>query len=640
MPGISVSKICVPFGGGGINWSSYWATLISATVENAAPTHVVLTFPTAQTSLGASDFTIAGFTISSVSWTGAVLTLVLSIGVKYGDALIVTFVTTGETANVTNNVGYYLYDTFATSDAAPVSSPRNCEPIGTFTITDTGNKLSITGAKLVASGAQTSLSDPKLTGIDRQIRPGVVLYSKCKGATYRVGYKDVTNPANPWNGLFVSSNNVYQYEPTAYKQIKGVTTDSGTTYEIATITRSNGGGITFIKGGAFSDWTLLAVGICSAASEAYSSHIHWDVGAAAEIDDLIERPLYGIYGKSTTYANLINYAAIANNYSDNAASADCYIEFSYKPSSAEVLNVMFRRTDDDNCWIMRVTSAEGGGGTIEIIEKSSGSETQRAVVASVDTRAGIIQKYYIRCHGNGLFVGGTESANRSCNYSSATFNTNINFKFTFNGTGTVDKVAVYDVVYSAFSPLTVARGTAPIYFTVFGDSKTATCTWPEIMMHNIEDDNDIGCYHLPLKHGAGGSGVTWWNLNIASILSARNNAPDYVCLNLGVNDVDYVDKDAWELAYLQLCDTIHTKWPNAKIYCMLVWFRNNLAKCNVINAHIVSAISKRSFMYEGPDERIWLEGGDDGATMTSDGTHYSAAGEIEAAAQWQAALGY
>jgi len=26
MPGISVSKICVPFGGGGIDWSSYWAT--------------------------------------------------------------------------------------------------------------------------------------------------------------------------------------------------------------------------------------------------------------------------------------------------------------------------------------------------------------------------------------------------------------------------------------------------------------------------------------------------------------------------------------------------------------------------------------------------------------------------------------
>lgn len=105
MPGISVSKICVPFGGGGIDWSSYWATLISATVENAAPTHVVLTFPTAQTSLGAADFTIAGFTVSSASWTGAVLTLVVNRSVTFLDlTLTVTFVTTGQTATVTNNV--------------------------------------------------------------------------------------------------------------------------------------------------------------------------------------------------------------------------------------------------------------------------------------------------------------------------------------------------------------------------------------------------------------------------------------------------------------------------------------------------------------------------------------------------------
>lgn len=88
----------------GTSWSSYWNTLISATVEDAEPTHVVLTFPAAKTSLGASDFTIAGFTISSASWTGSVLTLVLSTAVAYGDTPIVTFVLIGETANVTNNV--------------------------------------------------------------------------------------------------------------------------------------------------------------------------------------------------------------------------------------------------------------------------------------------------------------------------------------------------------------------------------------------------------------------------------------------------------------------------------------------------------------------------------------------------------
>jgi hypothetical protein len=105
MPGISVSKMCIPFGAGGIDYLSYWTTLISATVETAAPTHVVLTFPAAQTGLVATDFTIAGFTISSASWTGAVLTLVLSEAVLVFDGdLTITFVTTGGTATVTNNV--------------------------------------------------------------------------------------------------------------------------------------------------------------------------------------------------------------------------------------------------------------------------------------------------------------------------------------------------------------------------------------------------------------------------------------------------------------------------------------------------------------------------------------------------------
>ena len=90
---------------GGISWQTYWSSLISATVENAAPTNVVLTFPTAQTSLGASDFTIAGFTISSASWTGAVLTLVLSSSVLvFHEDLTITFVTTGQTAVIINNV--------------------------------------------------------------------------------------------------------------------------------------------------------------------------------------------------------------------------------------------------------------------------------------------------------------------------------------------------------------------------------------------------------------------------------------------------------------------------------------------------------------------------------------------------------
>ena len=104
MPGISAVKTTIPFSRKGFSASAYWATLISATVENAASTDVVLTFP-APAALGATDFTIAGFTISSASWTGAVLTLVVTpqVTVFNGNPTI-TFVKTGGTAIVTNNV--------------------------------------------------------------------------------------------------------------------------------------------------------------------------------------------------------------------------------------------------------------------------------------------------------------------------------------------------------------------------------------------------------------------------------------------------------------------------------------------------------------------------------------------------------
>jgi hypothetical protein len=82
--------------------------LISATVENAAPTHVVLTFPSAKAELVDTDFTVTvngiARTVSSASWGGSVLTLVLDSVCFYGEPIVVTFVKTGETAAVTNNI--------------------------------------------------------------------------------------------------------------------------------------------------------------------------------------------------------------------------------------------------------------------------------------------------------------------------------------------------------------------------------------------------------------------------------------------------------------------------------------------------------------------------------------------------------
>jgi len=91
---------------GSFNWDAYWISLISATVENAARDKIVLTFPSAKPSLIASDFSVTGKTISTAIWTGNVLTITVTVAFDWGDSPVVTFVKTGQTVNVTNNISY------------------------------------------------------------------------------------------------------------------------------------------------------------------------------------------------------------------------------------------------------------------------------------------------------------------------------------------------------------------------------------------------------------------------------------------------------------------------------------------------------------------------------------------------------
>ena len=82
--------------------------------------------------------------------------------------------------------------------------------------------------------------------------------------------------------------------------------------------------------------------------------------------------------------------------------------------------------------------------------------------------------------------------------------------------------------------------------------------------------------------------------------------------------------------------------PNCKIYLTKVWSRA-AQDADVIafaaNVDTVVAANPAN-VFVGVDEAITLEGGDDGATNTTDGTHMSAAGGIAWAAAMMTILGY
>jgi hypothetical protein len=121
-------------------YTAFWASLSTATVEDAAPTNIILTFTKPDTHLLASDFTVAGFTVSSISRdaTNKILTLTLTTEVVYGDTPVVTFVRTSATQAVTNNVLAIMTLT-ATGDGSGVSTLAMAVSSNTtFTLTGAG----------------------------------------------------------------------------------------------------------------------------------------------------------------------------------------------------------------------------------------------------------------------------------------------------------------------------------------------------------------------------------------------------------------------------------------------------------------------------------------------------------------------
>ena len=113
-------------------------------------------------------------------------------------------------------------------------------------------------------------------------------------------------------------------------------------------------------------------------------------------------------------------------------------------------------------------------------------------------------------------------------------------------------------------------------------------------------------------------------------------------INVGANDVSGVIVEAtWKTNYHYIIDAILTEYPTGKIYITKPWRRGYAASCNTLAGWIDDVVALYSGnVLVGDDERVWLENGDDGATMTTDGIHYSTAGQTEKAAQMKTVLGY
>ena len=157
-----------------------------------------------------------------------------------------------QSTNRTLRDRYYLYDRFDTALSAGAVHGTQAEPIGGVrTVTDTNSKISISGG-LLSFATGLALNDkvawPTIT---RALGIGVVS---------TINLADVTSKPNiGWGGgdLYIfnnASNLLYANVNAAAFPVVG--TYTATTYQTAVIYRA-AGMFWFIKGGAFTNWTMM-----------------------------------------------------------------------------------------------------------------------------------------------------------------------------------------------------------------------------------------------------------------------------------------------------------------------------------------------------------------------------------------------
>ena len=147
---------------------------------------------------------------------------------------------------------YYLYDTFSTDRAAGAVNGTLAEPVGGVrAVTDTNSKITISGGLLSFATGLAVNDNVSWSNVTRSL--GIAVMST-------INLADVTSKPNiGWSAgdLFIFNNTgglLYANVNAAAFPVVGLYT--ATTYQTAVIYRT-AGAFWFIKGGAFTNWTMM-----------------------------------------------------------------------------------------------------------------------------------------------------------------------------------------------------------------------------------------------------------------------------------------------------------------------------------------------------------------------------------------------
>lgn len=273
-------------------------------------------------------------------------------------------------------IRYLLRATFSQDMAAPLPASLPVDVGGPLTTVQVDGQLSQNGGKLVFPAQTTpAWGDLRIDGAALTRVVGRTLISEISlnvSGSFgpQIGWDSNTaGEISPYSfyvaGANVSPGSGFGNVITAFA--------SNTTYQIAHVLRSTGAFL-FIKGGAFTNWTLLWV---------------WDAATTTPLF-----PTINVYDRGGTLDNfrvldLATFAADAQVYTNRLTSvsagattthaADAWIEFTFSYNGT-VMYFQYRRTSATNSW-----EVDADSGTVYLYQVVAGVYTSRGSSGSTFT---------------------------------------------------------------------------------------------------------------------------------------------------------------------------------------------------------------------------------------------------------------
>jgi lysophospholipase L1-like esterase len=506
---------------------------------------------------------------------------------------------------------YLFRDLFTTDRAAGAVNGTAAEPgVGTRTVVDTAGQLSIAGGALTIGAAAGDL-DPTCKWDAQTRAQGLAFMIDETGA----GFFGVSN-----NAALALANLAYGFKGRSI-MIGGV--------EIATVLPTH-------------DTQHIIV------VDSVGARLYYKSGAAYRLQWVFQEgsdaTLWpAVYGAVATYDNL-KIAQLVGKYKSRYGLTTAYIPapaagntFAHATSfimtftvdnigSGGVTEIYFRIADvGQNYWKIQIAGATGA---VRLLRYDAGViAVNNSVGAAVNgSRIVILTKtgsYF------DVFVDNVRTKlDAPTTYYTAT-------------AGSVDKIAtggsisnlaLWSQVVTAPYPFDLALLTTR-YFTVFGDSKSVSTTWPNLLINLLEMSTG--------HHWAAGDNFAVAGTTVASTkaivdanLAAAVSTPENVCINLGSNDASSIPAEAdFKSNYRYIIEAIHAKWGSAKIYLTkpvrLSGSPPSAPTASTLTIHgwIDTLVGEYAYVYAGVDE-TGMAGGDGYVTNYTDTTHMTGAGQL------------